>query len=92
MFVMIVCGKIKPSTFYDTEVLLYVQQAQLDKYHQQLSLTNATENLVLIDDNSSSITTIGGFQKARGRGYTRGRGRAKARVTYCLPRKLVNKR
>lgn len=44
-FIMMVYGKIVPPTLYEIEALLYVQEAQLDKYPQELSLANATGNL-----------------------------------------------
>lgn len=61
-FIMMVCGKIEPPTLYEIEALLYVQEAQLDKSRQELTLANATTNIALYDDNNSNKSTRGGSQ------------------------------
>ena len=82
-FVMMTYGKGELSSIYDVEALLYVQEAQLDKYRQELALTTATANLAYTEDHASSKSTRGGFQQSRGRDSgSRGRGLTKARSAY----------
>jgi len=42
---MMVYCKTKPTTLYNIEALLYVQEAQLDKFRQELSLSIPTANV-----------------------------------------------
>lgn len=55
-----VYGKLEPSTLYEFKTLLYVQEAQLDNYRQELSLANSTANIAHSEDNYSHKTTRGG--------------------------------
>lgn len=71
---MIYC-KIKHSNLYDIEELLYVKEAQLDKFHQEIPITNGTAN----DDHTNDSQNLGGNQQSCGRGCsTRGCGRGRS--------------
>lgn len=61
---MQVYGRSEPPTIYDVKALLYVQEAQLNKFCQELSVSNASANLAQ-------------HAPIAGRGYpgVRGRGR-----------------
>lgn len=41
-FFMQVYGHLDPSTMYDVEVIIHFQQAQLDKFKKELSVSNVT--------------------------------------------------
>lgn len=44
-FIMMVYGKSEPKDMYDVEGLLYVQEAHLDKYCQELSSPSTTTDM-----------------------------------------------
>lgn len=67
---MMIYIKIETSTLYEIEALLYVQEAQLDKYRQELSITNVTKNMVHVEENHTLKNTKGGYQHSQGRGHT----------------------
>ncbi|CAI8587908.1 unnamed protein product [Vicia faba] len=46
-FMMQMHGKSESPTLYDVEALLYVQEGQLDKFHQELALSNVSANLAI---------------------------------------------
>jgi histone deacetylase 1/2 len=78
-FVMQMYGCPIPPSLCDVEALLYVQEAQLEKYCQELSLANATTNVAQSEANFSSKSTRGGSQYQQGRSNSRSRGRGRAR-------------
>lgn len=74
-------GKSEPTNIYEVKALLYVQEAQMDKCHQQLTTPSATANIVNSKNNkfSAKIGTGNGnlqHQRACGHGF-RGRGRGR---------------
>ncbi|KAI5399698.1 hypothetical protein KIW84_064871 [Lathyrus oleraceus] len=79
-------GKSEPTNIYEVKALLYVQEAQMDKYHQQLTTPSATTNIVNSMNNKFSAKTgigNGNFQHQRARGHGfRGRGQARQRENY----------
>lgn len=73
------------SLIYDIEALLYVEEVQLAKYHQELALNTATTNLTHTEENAGFKTTRGGFQQSGGQGNSsRGRGYGTTPSSYTL--------
>lgn len=80
-FVMQMYESTKPSSLCDVEAQLYVQEAQVDKFRQELSISIVAANLA----NTSQETTSsrGAFSGNHGRGacYTRGLACGRGRAT-----------
>lgn len=53
-FIMMIYSKGDPTDIYDVEALLYIQEAQLDKYRQELASLNVTANVAQKFLNSKS--------------------------------------
>lgn len=50
-FIMMIYGKVKPTDIYEVEALVYVQEAQMEKYKQELTTPNATTNITQVRPN-----------------------------------------
>ncbi|KAI5391882.1 hypothetical protein KIW84_076616 [Lathyrus oleraceus] len=74
-FIMMAYIKTEPMDIYEVNGLLYVQEAQLDKYHEELAALSATTNIVQGANHHHKIThsSSSGYQ-SRGKGKP-GRGR-----------------
>lgn len=80
-FIMMIYGKGEQKNIYDVEALQYVQEAQFDKYRQELVIPSSMA--IVIHALVNSITSenghnFGANQSCRGRGrqnYGRGRWR-----------------
>lgn len=70
MFIMMIYGKGGPINIYVMEALLYVQEAQLDKYRQELVTSSVTANVahVLVSlGTGKNGHDVGANQAFRGR-------------------------
>lgn len=75
-------SKIDPSSHYDVEALLYVQEAHMDKFCQELSLANLFANL---DHTKQYLNHLWGRERyTQGQGHTRAYGGSKNRPTCQL--------
>lgn len=74
-------GCLVPPTLCDVEELLYVQEAQLDKFRQELVATTVAANVAHtnLEDSSSRGAYSGGC--GRGNKFNQGRGRGRGRST-----------
>lgn len=71
-------GKYDSLTLYDVEALLYVQEAQLDKFKQELVLSNIFSNLA-VSHSKENAPPNRGDSNSRGCGYGY-HGRRRGRV------------
>lgn len=76
---MMIYGKVEWTDLYDVEALLYVQEAQLDNFCQELSIPSVTVNVAQAITNQNSGRngrTSEFYQYSRGRGcFNHGQGR-----------------
>lgn len=49
---MMIYGKVEPTNIYEVEVLLNVQEAQMEKYRQELKTPSATTNIAQVGPNN----------------------------------------
>ena len=72
---MQVYGHPEPPTIHDVEMLLYIQEVELDKFKQELFISNVLENLAQDEPTSGR----GGYNmRGLGRNFWfRGRGRSR---------------
>ncbi|KAI5425102.1 hypothetical protein KIW84_031052 [Lathyrus oleraceus] len=84
-FIMMIYSKVEHAYIYDVEAFLYIQEAQLDNYRQELTSFNATTNVVKGLVNSEGTKHVAynanGHQYYCGRGRNT-RGRVCGRKTY----------
>lgn len=71
---MMIHGKVEPTDIYDMKKLLYIQEAQMDKFSQELASPSATTNVAqaIVNSNSDKNGNSGGSQHhfcGRGRIY-----------------------
>lgn len=84
-FVMMVYGRIDPPSVDAIEALLLVQEAQLDKFRQELATSNVSVNVAQAKTSTGSASLNvaettnmrGGGNRGRGCGGYRGRGRGR---------------
>lgn len=85
---MQISGKYENLYLYNVEDLLDVQDAQLDKYRQELSLSIIFSNLAISNSKQGGPPNRGGISHNRGQGYLhhgRGRGRGNSPSTGNMP-------
>lgn len=98
---MMIYRKGEPTNIYDVKALLYVQEAQLDKYMQELpsrsAITNIAQGLLSIEATKMAhrmlmaITIfLGRGRSTRGKGYGRQTHTTQNRPTYQLCNKYGN--
>lgn len=78
-------SKTDPMGVYEVEGMLYIQEAQLDKYRQEPGAPNASANIVEdgVNTQATRPTNSGGlgyYLCGRGKPY-RGRGRSRSNFT-----------
>ncbi|KAI5402488.1 hypothetical protein KIW84_050201 [Lathyrus oleraceus] len=78
-FVMQMYGNHVSLTLCDVEALLYVQEAPLDKFCQELAATTIATNIAHISHEVISYRGVFSGNNGRGNRYNQGRGRGGAR-------------
>lgn len=81
-------GAHEPHSLYDVEALLYVQEAQLDKFRQELAISPVSTNVA--NENHQAVVVRENYASSRGCGSTNhGRGMVKA-TSHLEINKLIN--
>ena len=61
----------------EVEALLYVQETQLDKFHQELAVNKVSENMAHTGQKEKSYRGNYSGNRVRGHKFSRGRGRCR---------------
>lgn len=97
MFIIMIYGKVETNDTYEVEASLYVEEAQMEKYKQDLTTSSATTNITHPRPNQFASRNVGRYgsyhhQRGRARGFNgKGIGRQQFTLGNMPTCQLYNK-